>query len=589
MDQWMTSNMKRLLPTSLLIFTLLTAMLEAQSIPAFPGAEGAGAAATGARAGSLYTVTSLKKDGPGSLAEAVSRPDRIIVFAVSGIIDLEGKKIEITEPNLTIEGQTAPGEGICLAHGTLRVHASNVIVRHLRVRRGYIEEGNSGDAVEINPKDPSYVKPKFKGTEKDKTKENLAIGKDLKRVENVVLDHISASWATDENFTISGHIDRIHAQYCLIAEALDYTNPKQTPPNHAYGSLFGGAGTDTRVGVHHSIFAHHRRRTPQCSAGDGSGTPPVVVDFRNNVVFDSLHAFSHTGGHPIRMNFVGNYYRAGLSTEPDLVGHWFTFTSKSDGAQLYALGNAVHDHPVVTAENWKGILYEGKMKPSSALHAEQPFAAASVTTQTAEAALRTNLAESGATLPSRDAVDLRITHDVRDGTGKVIGKETDLPETQRWPVYRSLPAPEDADKDGLPDVWQKQFGIRDAMQMAQGYAHIEHYCNNTDPTGKGRSIIFVSASVSRASAKQVGLWRMQRTGDLSAALTVPFILGGDALSGTHYVELPSSVIIPAGQSEVSLELKALPASGEKIVTLTLQPSAAVLIGCPAQSLIVIQP
>ncbi len=138
-----------------LLLLLAVSTLHA-AIPAFPGAEGAGAMATGGRGGSVYSVTSLEKDGPGTLADAVSAPSRIIVFAISGIIDLDGKKLEITQPNSTIAGQSAPGEGICLKHGTLKINASNVIVRHIRVRRGFIEEGDAGDAVEINFKDPGY-------------------------------------------------------------------------------------------------------------------------------------------------------------------------------------------------------------------------------------------------------------------------------------------------------------------------------------------------------------------------------------------------------------------------------------------------
>src|SRR3954471_23140225 len=126
---------------------------------AFPGAEGAGRFATGGRGGDIVHVTNLNASGPGSLADAVSGPDRIVVFDISGIIDLTREKsgaakggvVRVEFPNITIAGQSAPGEGICLKGGVLSIAASNVIVRHLRVRRGFVAESDSGDAIEIKP------------------------------------------------------------------------------------------------------------------------------------------------------------------------------------------------------------------------------------------------------------------------------------------------------------------------------------------------------------------------------------------------------------------------------------------------------
>jgi hypothetical protein len=564
--------------------------------------------ASGGRGGEVYRVTTLAAAGPGSLADAVSRPNRIVVFDVSGIIDLtqgtgdkaKGGTLRIAQPNLTLAGQTAPGEGICLKGGKLQIEASNVIVRHLRVRRGWVAEGDANDAIEINVKDPGYVKPQFKGTDRDKARERIAAGERLQPVSDILLDHVSASWATDENFTISGHIDRMHAQHCFAAEALDYANPKQTPPQHAFGTLLGGAGTDTRVGIHHSVFAHHRRRTPQCSAGDGSGTPPVVVDFRNNTIYDSIQAFSHTGGHPIRMNFVGNYYHAGPSTEPALVGHWFTFVGKSEGAVLHASGNAIHDFPSVSADNWTGIRYDGKMKFSPALREENAFPVPAVTTHRAEEAHALNLAHAGATLPSRDTVDERIARQIRTGTGRVIGKETDLAPADRWPDYRSLPPLADQDGDGLPDFWETQFGLdpknpAEARALTRsGYANIEHYLNNTDPRAAQVSshapVVFVSAISSRARPGAPGAWRIAHTGSTVAALTVAYAISGDAIAGRDYAALEGRVTFPAGASSVTLSVTAPPtATDNRTIVLTLAPGARDhFIGCPSCSLVVIR-
>ncbi len=581
-------HMKFTLLLSLAVSTLYAA------IPAFPGAEGAGAMATGGRGGSVYIVTSLEKDGPGTLADAVSAPNRIIVFAVSGIIDLDGKKLEIAQPNITIAGQTAPGEGICLKHGTLKINASNVIVRHIRVRRGFIEEGDAGDAVEINFKDPGYVKPKFKGTDKDKPEAPKPLGADFKPITDIVVDHVSASWATDENFTMSGHIDRVHAQYCLIAEGLDYPNPKQTPTQHAFGSLFGGAGTDTRVGMHHSIFAHHRRRTPQCSAGDGSGDPPVLVDFRNNIVYDSIEAFSHTGGHPIRLNFINNIYKAGPSTLPEIRGHWFTF-QKSDASRLHASGNLIFDNAAATEDNWKGILYEKKVAFTPELVVAQAFDVAQVTTQLAKFAYESDLMQSGATLPARDAVDTRVAQQVRDRTGKVIHKETDL--QQSWPDYQSLPPLADVDSDGLPDSWEKQVGLnpKDANDSAKlapdGYAFIEHYLNNTSPIpGDKRPIVMIAAQVARCSASQTGVLRLSKSGKQTVGVKYQISgdahLAGDAAPGGDVdIGMPPLELSFPGK----IDVKAMPVAvaGRKLL-IELLPAPAYLIGCPSRGMVIVE-
>ncbi len=585
--------MKHLLPA------LLVASTACAGIPAFPMAEGAGAQATGGRGGSVYIVTSLNKDGPGSLAEAVSEPNRIIVFAVSGIIDLDGKKLDIQQPNLTIAGQSAPGEGICLKHGTLRIAACNVIVRHLRVRRGFIEEGNAGDAVELNYKDPGYVKPKFKGTEKDKTDGKQPAGTDFKPITDIVLDHVSASWATDENFTMSGHIDRVHAQWCLIAEGLDYANLKQTPTQHAFGSLFGGAGKDTQVGMHHSIFAHHRRRTPQCSAGDGSGDPPVTVDFRNNIVYDSVEAFSHTGGHPIRLNFINNFYKAGPSTLPEMRGYWFTF-QKSDESRLYASGNMIYgDYPDLKTnpnlDNWNGILYEKKVSFSPKLIAEKPFDVPAVSTQNTADALDADLTDSGSTLPSRDAVDARVTNQIRTGTGKVIGKESDLPEAQRWPDYRSLPPLPDADQDGLPDFWEHQHGLnskdrQDSVKIAaDGYSFIEHYLNNSlheSPGGRKGAVAYTCTRIPRSTASQPGVISFEAWYGTGDQLRKPrYKITGDATSDDFTIKQSFSGLY--GVESLTITRKPGATSG-RMVVVELLPDSAYHIGCPSRALVVIE-
>ena len=587
--------------THIILTTCIAAFGAASAAqPAFPGAEGAGAGATGGRGGEVFIVTNTNKDGPGSLADAVSRPNRFIVFAISGIIDLttekkgtpKGGKLKITQPNLTIAGQTAPGEGICLKGGSLTVDASNVVVRHLRVRRGFVADGDAGDSVEINVKDPAFVKEKSKGTDKDNAKEKLAAGEKLKPATDVIFDHVSSSWGTDENFTMSGHIDRVHAQYCFAAEGLDYDNPGQTPRNHAYGSLMGGSGTDSRVGMAHSIFAHHRRRTPQCSTGDGAGDPPVVIDFRNNIVYDSIVAMSHTGGGAVRLNFVGNYYKTGPSSEAKLAGKWFSMLKGNDKSNLYAAGNFVFGSAEATADNWKGVLFEGKVEFKPSMVVAREYDVPKITTLNAEAAFEDDLQNAGATLPSRDAVDTRVAGHIRTGGGKVIGKETDLPEADRWPDYRNLPALADADHDGLPDFWEQQFGLdqndaRDAMKIAaNGYANIEHYVNNTDPRGGSAPVVCVSGQVSRATAEHAGEFRVTRSGGTDAALIVNYTVSGEAEEGKDFAALPGSVTIAAGKTFEIVAITPL-AGARDNRTVILAPSG-VHAGCPSRALVVIR-
>jgi hypothetical protein len=206
--------------------------------------------------------------------------------------------------------------------------------------------------------------------------------------------------------------------------------------------------------------------------------------------------------------------------------------------------------------------------------------------QPAREAYESVLSEVGATLPARDAVDLRITRAVRDGKGKVIEKETSLPEDQRWPDYRSLPPLADADHDGLPDEWQTQFGVHDAAAVSNGYANIEHYFNNTDPTGKDTPIVFVSATVSRATSRQDGEWRITRTGDVKAAMDVQYEVSGDAMSGRDYAALNGKVTIPAGQTSATITLHPMDSAlDDKTVVMTLRAPHA---GCPSRSLVVIR-
>lgn len=595
------------------------AAAHADQTPAFPGAEGDGKFTTGGRGGTVVHVTNLNADGPGSLADAVSQPNRIVVFDVSGIIDLgtagkpgkakkasKGGKIEVGQPNITIAGQTAPGEGICLQHGELHIASSNVILRYIRSRRGVVNEGTQGDAIEVKPtKAVERTVPTGQSQEAfdKKAKKKAERGKfvhGFTDLTDIVVDHCSASWATDENLTVT-HTSRATVSYSIAAEGLDYANPNQTPPNHSEGSLWGSSAPDGRSTMHHMLYAHNRLRNPRTVGG---GDVPPLLTLYNSVVYDWSESATHTGGERVHLQWLNNFYKAGPSTPADIRSSAFEFHGDPE-ARVFPSGNIIDGDAKATADNrlavgwhekkFKGVNAAGKAE----MIADKPWTELSAQMQSATQAFETVLAEAGATLPGRDAVDLRIVNSVRDGIGKVIQRETDFPEDQRWPDYRSLPLPKDSDGDGLPDFWEKQFGLNpnDASDSAKisagGYANIEHWFNNTDPTGGRTAIVFVSATVSRALVKngQPGEWRFTRTGDTSAALDVRYEIGGDAVAGRDFEKLSGTLTIPAGKTFTALTLTPLSTAkdGSMVVIRVATEQAEYHVGCPSASLIVIRP
>lgn len=581
-------------PWTGLLFLLPLPLLAQSEVPAFPGIEGDGRYATGGRGGTVVKVTNLNASGPGSLADAVKEGNRIVIFEVSGIIDLtrrtkngelEGGRIDIEHPNVTIAGQTAPGEGICLKGGTLTISADNVIIRHLRSRRGFIVEGDSGDGITVKPpaigsastaaEAPGRNPAKFEKALKKKQERGKEIGI-FKDLNHIVIDHCSTSWATDENLSMT-HAGNATMSWCIAAEGCDYPNPKQTPPNHSEGSLWGSSAPGGRSTLHHTLYAHNRLRNPRTVGG--ADEPPILT-FYNNVVYNWSEFPTHTGSEKVNLLWLNSFYKPGPSTPEAVRGVAFEFHGSPE-ARVFPSGIVVEGRPEETRDNRLAVSWqEGKMRKmddavKQAMIASSPWGELPEGMQSAAEAFESVLDQAGATLPSRDAVDLRITRAVRAGTGKVIGKETDLAEDQRWPDYRSLPPLPDADGDGLPDYWEAQFGEREAAEISNGYANIEHYFNNTDPAGGEGNIVYVGASISRAYSGQAGEWRIYRTGSVEKDLEVAFELGGD---------VPGKAVIPAGKGFAAVPLD--PKNGsEKAVVLTLKGDR---VGCPSRALIIIR-
>ncbi|MBA4017724.1 MAG: pectate lyase [Pirellula sp.] len=420
----------------------------ARAMLAFPGAEGFGRHSLGGRGGKVYFVTTLadynpkaKKNTPieGSLRHGLSLAGpRTIVFRTSGVIELLAP-LKIAEPRVTIAGQTAPGDGICITNFGTQIEADDVVVRHVRFR--------PGDSV---------------GKEMDA----LAVY----QCRHVILDHCSASWSIDETLSVTGEgCGDVTVQWCFITESLDQSvHAKGT---HGYGSLIR---TDGGVTYHHNLYAHHRTRCPR--PGTYGKPPGLLLDFRNNVVYDWISPAGYSAEDPARINYVGNYLKPGPSTTDRV----YMFDIGGAATQMFAAGNKLDYAKLRGPDDWDWIEHaERASKLSEAL------ASAPVTTDSAEQARDRVLAGGGATRPRRDAIDLRIVGEVRSGGGKVINSPKDV---GGLPSFTATEVPADADSDGLPDAWEAEHGLNasDAADQAldadgDGYTNLEEWLNATDP------------------------------------------------------------------------------------------------------------
>jgi pectate lyase len=423
------------------LLLVLRTLVVAAEIPAFPGAEGFGAHAQGGRGGQVLAVTNLNDAGPGSLRECVEREGpRTIVFRVSGIIELKSA-LTVREPYLTIAGQTAPGDGICLKNFGFSVSTHEVIVRHLRVRPG------------------DELGPVYRARGKGFSPDAISIGSPAR---SIIFDHCSASWSIDECLSVSGEgITDVTVQWCLIAESLNDSFHTKGP--HGYGSLLRCNGDIT---FHHNIYAHHSSRSPRPGTyGDGS----ILLDFRNNVVYDSK---GYSAADPVRMNYIGNFIRRPRD---------YVFSIGGETTRMFVDGNYL-DNGENDGDNWSLI---SRAKPANKV--ARPFPVAPVITQTAQDAFQETQQTCGATLPKRDAVDTRIIDQIRTGRGKLIDSQE---QVGGWPRLQTATAPMDHDNDGMPDTWEKRFHLdasvsgRAVDTDRDGYTDLEEFLNGTNPTRK---------------------------------------------------------------------------------------------------------
>jgi pectate lyase len=436
---------------SAFLLTAMSSLLLAQvqgasnKVPAFPGAEGYGAQTRGGRGGRVVTVTNLKDSGPGSLLAACDADGpRIVVFKVAGTIDGD---VKIKNDFITIAGQTAPGDGITIK-GNLGLDANDVIIRYLRVRTDH-----DGDAL-----GGRYRK-------------------------NIILDHVSASWSTDEVLSLY-HNENVTIQWCMITEAC-----ARPDGSHRFGGIWGNQfGT-----YHHNLIAHNDSRNPRWASGCGYN------DYRNNVLYNwgyescyggEAHQKGDRRKPPIEhstINMVANYYKPGPATRSEVRDRIAKPSSRGSGdyGRWYVAANHVDGFPEVTADNWLGLDGNSFTKLTA------PWEAMPILQQSPQEAYQAVLDHAGCSLPKRDSIDARIIEEVRQGTA-TLGNNgiIDTPDGGGgWPALRSAKVPQDSDNDGMPDEWEDKFGFDpnnagDSAkdQDADGYTNIEEYLNGTDPT-----------------------------------------------------------------------------------------------------------
>jgi hypothetical protein len=424
---------------------------------AFPEAEGYGRYAIGGRGGKVYEVTNLNDSGPGSLREAVEASGpRTVVFRGGGVITLKSKLI-VRNPYLTVAGQTAPGDGICIANYTFGCSSTHdVVIRHVRIR--------VGDAS---------------GLTQD--------GCGARGSDHCIFDHCSISWSIDEGFS-SREGRNITFQRCIISEALNVANHKKYQPGkgHAFAaSISGNIGS-----FHHNLLAHCTGRNWSLAGGlDRTGAKLAGrLDIRNNVVYNWQNRT--TDGGVRELNFVGNYYLPGPATK--------TFTLlKPDpgdperGMRAYMSGNVIDGKPQFDADNWKA--YVGPADGLAKVKSDKPLFEPFVRTHSAKEALDSVLADVGATWPRQDAIDRRILADVKKREHTYTGSRGKLPgiidspkDAGGLPEYKSGNPPLDRDHDGIPDEWEKAHGLDPhhpadgAAYRPDGYTNLEHYLNQSE-------------------------------------------------------------------------------------------------------------
>ena len=558
----MKTLLSLLAATLLLPATLQATQIEKQ--PAFPGAEGFGRYVTGGRGGAVYHVTNLDDSGTGSLRWALEQSGRkTIVFDVSGTIHLESA-LSISKGNVTIAGQTAPGDGICVADYPFTINANNVILRYMRFRLGnkHVDQ-HEGDGLG---------------------------GMDR---ENIIVDHCSVSWSVDECLSVYGS-KNLTVQWCIVDQSM--VNSGHSKGAHGYGGNWGGSGAS----YHHNLLAHHTSRTPRLGPRPGTQCDERM-DLRNNVMYNWAGNGCY-GGEGMNVNIVNNYYKPGPATGSSVgkriakvnirTTEYCNRQVDADGnvtgnswlpmwhvwGHYFVEGNYNSKYPEVTNDNWgQGFINQidasgndGTFTSVTAdtIRLTEPIDYVAVTNHTAEAAYERVLDYAGASY-HRDSHDNQIVYDVRNGVASYTGKglasgfinsqDDNKPsdagsDWSAWPTLTSTAAPTDTDGDGMPDEWESAHGLNPndkddgALVADDGYTYLEHYINSlvesiTEGQNAGGTLQGVKeyeseeeqqTMVYEVSAQTTnGDWTF---GDGSTMITFTSESGTPATTGTYYIK-----------------------------------------------------
>jgi pectate lyase len=411
--------------------------MAANALPAFPGAEGWGSATIGGRGGRVIFVTNTNASGTGSLRAAMTASGpRIIVFKTGGTINLSGSgDINVSNPYMTVAGQTAPGDGILIRGGAINISTHDVVIRGLRLRTNGADSMNN-----------------FSGAY------------------NVVWDHNSMSWASD---TVAGNWYNprdITFSWNIIAEGL-------TSAEHSAGMLVGGYGDCTQPGgnisIHHNLIAHNMQRSPLIKHKIYS------PEFINNLVYN----WQATGTTTFSEAYISrNHYIPGANTSSGV-----NAIEVKNGGECPSLqsGSVMVTHNIGpgrltdTGDDWNIV----KGGTSGYRTDSLPFTLSGITEDSVESVKENVLTSAGATAPTRDAVDTRIVNDVRNLTGAAVGSPP------AWPTLAAGTALSDADNDGMPDSWETAHGLNPNSSAdgnldrdGDGYTNIEEYINSLIPT-----------------------------------------------------------------------------------------------------------
>ena len=476
--------------TFFMLFMAMGAMAQ-EKTPAFPGAEGFGRYVTGGRGGKVYHVTNLNDSGSGSLRWALDQNGtKTIVFDVSGTIHLKST-LNINKANVTIAGQTAPGDGICVADYPVQIRANNIIVRYMRFRLG-------NNNVKVNGADGWDG---FGGSDQ----------------QDIIVDHCSVSWSIDECLSIYGNKNTT-VQWCLVSQSLQ--DAGHSKGAHGYGGNWGGSGAS----FHHNLMAHHESRVPRLGPRYTTQLDERM-DMRNNVLYNYCGNGCY-GGEAMNVNIVNNYYKPGPGTAQisttkqkriaaigirtnEYISNYPDYAPTLHiWGKYYVDGNVNSKYSDVTNDNWTwGMynqidasgndgLYTSVTKDTIRLSA--PIDYILTTTHTAEEAYEKVLAWAGASL-HRDTHDELIVNDTRNGLATYTGagnhkgiidsqndnKPADADENwSAWPTLNSLQAPADTDGDGMPDEWETTHGLNPndssdgTLRGDDGYTNLEYYLNS---------------------------------------------------------------------------------------------------------------